>query len=74
MGNGAVLRGQIELGFDQIFHGSDEKTRGAQGRPEERPVEYYRMLSATRASNGSIRNALRARSRFSPPDIVFFRH
>ena len=46
--------GKIELGFDQIFHGkAGENPVARKAGLKKRPVEYYRMIYADTALNGS---------------------
>lgn len=46
--------GKIELGFDQIFHGrTDENPVARKAGLKKRPVEYYKMIYADTALNGS---------------------
>jgi uncharacterized protein len=47
--------GKIELGFDQIFHGTtDENPVARKAGLNKRPVEYYKMIYADTALNGSV--------------------
>jgi aminocarboxymuconate-semialdehyde decarboxylase len=47
--------GKIGLGFSQIFFGeTDRNPAAAQAGLKRKPVEYYRMLYADTALNGSI--------------------
>jgi aminocarboxymuconate-semialdehyde decarboxylase len=47
--------GKIDLGFDQIFHGTTEKNPVAEKAGlKKRPVDYYRMLYADTSLNGSV--------------------
>lgn len=47
--------GKIDLGFNQIFFGStDQNPVAKKAGLKKRPVEYYRMLYADTALNGSI--------------------
>jgi predicted TIM-barrel fold metal-dependent hydrolase len=46
--------GKIDLGFDQIFHGSEgDNPVAKKAGLKKRPVEYYRMIYADTALNGS---------------------
>jgi uncharacterized protein len=46
--------GKIELGFDQIFHGSTgENPVARKAGLKRRPLEYYKMIYADTALNGS---------------------
>jgi aminocarboxymuconate-semialdehyde decarboxylase len=46
--------GKIDLGFDQIFHGKTGENPVAQKAGlKRRPVEYYKMIYADTALNGS---------------------
>lgn len=47
--------GKIELGFDQIFHGTSQKNPHAEKAGLRRPpMEYYKMLYGDTALNGAV--------------------
>ncbi len=63
---------KIELGFDQIFTGTSSRNPAAEKAGLKRPlIDYYRMLYADTALNGSV-NATRCGHAFFETDHVIF--